>query len=285
MDNCARENIEMNILLETVYAYSGYDFRRYARGSLKRRLQKTLDEHHCEHFSELIPKLLYDESVLQCLLLNLSITVTEMFRDPVFFGAFRKKVVPILKTYPFFKIWHAGCATGEEVYSLAIILYEEGILDRAQIYGTDFNKEALRVASSGIYPTKNIHHYTRNYLKSDPKGALSDYYHSKYGNAKIADFLKKRLTFSHHNLATDHHFGEMHVVICRNVMIYFDKTLQNRALSLFEESLVHQGFLCLGLKESLINTDYPNVFNAFSNSERIYRLKSRLNTEVLNESF
>ncbi len=265
------DKIEMDLFLEAVVRRYGYDFRHYARSSLKRRLAHTLAQTHLNNISEMTSKVIHDENFFNQVLVYFSITVTEMFRDPGFYLAIREKVIPVLRTYPFIKIWHAGCATGEEAYSLAIVLKEEGFLKRTHIYATDFNTHSLGIAGEGIYSLENIKKYTDNYNKSGGRASFSDYYHSKYGSAKIADFLKEGITFSHHNLVTDGVFGEMHLILCRNVLIYFDRTLQDRALSLFRDSLCSRGFLCLGSKETLDFSNVHREFELVSRKEKIYR--------------
>jgi chemotaxis protein methyltransferase CheR len=267
------EKLEIHLLLEAIYQKYGYDFREYARSSLMRRLEFIRQKSGCQYISEMIPKLLYDESFINQLLLDMSVTVTEMFRDPDFFNELRTKVIPMLKTYPFVKIWHAGCATGEEVYSMAILLKEEGFYDRVQIYATDMNQESLQIAEEGIYPIESMRKFTNNYNKSGGIGSFSDYYFAKYHMAKINDELKKNIVFVNHNLVTDHTFGEMHLIICRNVLIYFNRDLKNKVLSLFNQSLVHRGFLCLGSKESLEFTDISSDYEHISAKWRVFRQK------------
>ncbi|MDF1759472.1 MAG: hypothetical protein P1U40_02935 [Coxiellaceae bacterium] len=267
------EAIEVDLLLQAVMQRYGYDFTQYAKASLKRRLHHFLDDAGLESLSELVPKLLYDEAFFTDFVIGMSVTVTEMFRDPKFYIAFKENVVPILKTYPFIKVWHAGCATGEEVYSMAILLKEAGLLERTQLYGTDFNQLSLQIATDGIYSTEHIKEYTENYNKVSADASFSDYYHSKYESVKMSDNLRDHMIFSHHNLVTDHHFGEMNVIICRNVLIYFDLELQNKVLSLFKDSLVHRGILCLGTKESLHNTNVCKMFEPIQKDQKIYRLK------------
>jgi chemotaxis protein methyltransferase CheR len=201
----------------------------------------------------------------------MSITVTEMFRDPAFYTAIREKLIPALKTFPFVKIWHAGCATGEEVYSMAILLHEENFLDRARIYATDFNKHSLDIAEKGVYPARNMALHAANYRASGGKANFEDYYSAGYDLAKMKDMLKKNITFSYHNLVTDSVFGEMNVVICRNVLIYFDKILQERVFGLFTDSLRHSGFLCLGSKESLNFSSVKKNFETVESKQKIYR--------------
>lgn len=265
------EKIEIDLLLDAIFLRYGYDFRNYARSSLMRRLHFIRDKCGLATFSEMIPKVLHEKDFVNQLLLDLSVTVTEMFRDPDFFSELRNKIIPLLKTYPFVKIWHAGCATGEEVYSMAILLKEEGFYNRVQIYATDINQESLQIAQAGIYSLENIRKFTSNYNKSGGKGTFSDYYFAKYEMAKMNEDLKKNIVFSTHNLVTDHAFGEMHLVICRNVLIYFDKNLQNHVLELFYNSLIHRGFLCLGSKESLDFTKFQHHYEAISSKWRVFQ--------------
>jgi len=263
--------IEEKLLLEAIFQCYGYDFRNYAHSSLRRRIAHRMDLAKLKHVSELIPKVLHDKDFFNSLLEDLSITVTEMFRDPEIYLAIREKVVPILKTFPFAKIWDAGCATGEEIYSLAIIFQEEDFYHRSHFYATDMNNRAIEVAREGIYPVGNLNEFSGNYFKAGGKASLSDYFSCKYQSAMISKSLKKNIVFSHHNLVSDSSFGEMNLIICSNVLIYFDKILQNRVLSLFYESLCHGGFLCLGSKESLEFTDVCENFEAITKKARIYK--------------
>lgn len=265
------ERIEIDTLLNGIRSRFGYDFTHYSRASLKRRLERALAHLKLTHFTELLDRLFHDEKSFDEFLKFMSVTVTEMFRDPVFHRAIREQIVPVLKTYPFVKIWHAGCATGEEVYSMALLLHEEGFLDRARIYATDFNKHSLDTASNGVYPVRHMASFAANYREAGGTGDFSDYYSEGYELAKFKDFLKERVTFSYHNLVTDGVFGEMNLVCCRNVLIYFDKTLQDQVLSKFTESLRHGGFLCLGNKESLNFTAVKSLFEAVDKKQRIYR--------------
>lgn len=269
------EHIEVELLLEAVYQRYGYDFRSYARASIDRRVRQFMSGKNVRLISELIPRVLYDEALFSELAQYFSIAVTEMFRDPFVYCALREKVVPLLKTYPFVKVWHAGCATGEEVYSLAILLKEEGLFDRVTIFGTDFNDRALEQARQGIYPAERIKDFTRNYQEAGGKGSFSEYYHARYESAALDASLKERITFANHNLASDAAFGEMHLVFCRNVLIYFNPELQNRALRLFDESLVRGGFLCLGTKEDIQFTEVAGGYDAVDSAARIYRKKVR----------
>ena len=267
------ENIEIELFLQAIFLKYGYDFRNYGKAHIKRRVSHRLSVSGFNSVSEIIHKLLYDPVFYQDVLQDLSITVTEMFRDPDFYLAVRKEVVPLLKTYPFIKIWHAGCATGEEVYSMAILLKEEGLLKRTQIYATDFNQIALQKARNGIYPIDRIKEFTINYQKSGGKASFSDYYNARYESVILNESLKENIVFADHNLVTDGVFGEMNLVICRNVMIYFDKALQNKVIKLFYDSLVSGGFLCLGSKESLRFAQHAPKFDTTSEKDKIYRKK------------
>jgi len=271
------ETIELNLLLEGIWLKYGYDLRSYSRASVKRRLQQCLCAAGMDRFSELLPRVLHDEAFFDSMLKNLSVTVTEMFRDPSFFRDIREHVVKALRTYPSLKIWHAGCATGEEAYSMAILLKEEGLLNRTRLYATDFNKQSLDVAKSGIYSLEHLQQYTSNYVAAGGAGAFSDYYRARYGSAKMDSSLTKRITFSPHNLVTDGVFGEMQMVVCRNVLIYFDRPLQNRVLQLFSDSLCRGGFLGLGSKES-IDSDAGRIFEPIVRREKIFKkgLSTRL---------
>ncbi len=271
------ENIEISLLLEAIFQRYGYDFRNYARASIKRRLltflatYPQLVETEDEKISRLIPQILYDEDLFQKLLQYFSITVTEMFRDPESFKTLRERVIPYLKTFPHVRIWHAGCSTGEEVYSIAIILKEEGLYDKATIYATDFNDEALDNARKGIYKLENGKEFSKNYQKSGGKKSLASYYHANYDAMIFDKSLRKNVTFSNHNLVLDGSFGEMHLILCRNVLIYFDKTLQNRIFNLFDESLCDNGFLVLGSKETLSFSNTEKHFSVFDKKWKIYQ--------------
>jgi chemotaxis protein methyltransferase CheR len=267
------ENIEIELFLQAIHMKFGYDFRNYGKAHIKRRVRHRISVSGFNNVSELIHKILYDPVFYQDVLQDLSITVTEMFRDPEFYLAVRKEVVALLKTYPFIKIWHAGCATGEEVYSMAILLKEEGLLKRSQIYATDFNHMALQKARNGIYPIDRIKEYTQNYQKSGGKASFSDYYNARYESVILNESLKENIVFADHNLVTDGVFGEMNMVICRNVMIYFDKDLQNKVIKLFYDSLVPGGFLCLGSKESLRFAANAHKFDVTTEQQKIYRKK------------
>lgn len=268
------EHIDIDLLLETIYQRYGYDFRAYARASIVRRVRQFQSNAGCTSVAEMIPRIIDDEDFASRLIRYFSIAVTEMFRDPLVYRAVREKVVPLLRTWPHCKIWHAGCATGEEVYSLAIVLKEEGIYDRTTIYATDFNNEALDRARAGIYEIGRLQEATRNYQQAGGKRSFSEYYHARYKAAAMDNSLKERMVFSSHNLASDSMFGEMHLVFCRNVLIYFNRDLQNRALGLFTESLVHGGFLCLGTKEDLQFSDLSDRYQLVDKKARIYKKKN-----------
>jgi chemotaxis protein methyltransferase CheR len=265
------EKIEIDLFLEALFQRYGYDFRHYAEASVRRRVRHLLAKSGYSRICDMIPRLLHDEAFSHMAIHDFSITVTEMFRDPRFYYSIRQNVVPYLKTYPFIKIWHAGCATGEEVYSLAILLEEEGLYDRATIFATDLNEAVLEKAKEGIYALKDIRQYTTNYQKAGGARPFADYYHAQYESAIMNQSLKRNVTFASHNLVTDGVFGEMHLIFCRNVLIYFDKTLQNRVLGLFAESLNYGGFLCLGSKETLQFSNVAEHFKVIDEREKIYQ--------------
>jgi chemotaxis protein methyltransferase CheR len=265
------EQIEVQLLLEAIYQKHGYDFRNYSRAHIMRRLSHRLKVSGFKTYLEMIEAVLYNPSYFDHLLADLSINVTEMFRDPGFYKLLREKVVPVLRTYPYLKIWHAGCASGEEVYSMAILLKEEGLFDRTQIYATDFNQNVLQRAKDGIYASKFMKEYERNYEDAGGGKSLNDYFTTKYDSSIVDQSLKKNIVFSDHNLVLDGVFGEMNLIMCRNVLIYFDKQLQNRVVKLFLDSLSNGGTLCLGSKESLKFTHYANFFETFDEKQRIYR--------------
>jgi len=272
-ERITNEEIEIHLLLEAINMKYGYDFRNYSSAHMKRRINYRMSVEGIVSITEMQHKILYDKGFFNLVLSDFSINVTEMFRDPSFYRAFRKDVIPILKTYPFIRIWHAGCATGEEIYSMAILLKEEGLYDRAQIYATDFNKIVLQKAKDGIYPLSDIKEYTHNYQQAGGKSSFSDYYIAQYDSVIFEPSLKKKITFAEHNLVTDGVFGEMHVIICRNVLIYFNKELQSRVIKLFSDSLSNGCFLCLGSKESIEFSTSSGRFEEFINNEKIYQKK------------
>ena len=266
-------NIEIQLILEAIYSKYGYDFRNYSRAHVKRRLINRLYASKLKSISEMQHKVLHDPAFFDLLLHDLSINVTEMFRDPGFYLALRKEVIPILKTYPFIKVWHAGCSTGEEVYSFAVVLKEEGLYDRSQIYATDFNHEVLDIAKKGIYQIDRIKEFTANYQAAGGTQSFSDYYMANYNSVIYDQSLRKNLVFAEHNLVTDSVFAEVNLVICRNVLIYFNKELQNRVVSLFYDSLVNGGYLGLGSKETVQFTTKNNKFDIINKTEKIYKKK------------
>jgi chemotaxis protein methyltransferase CheR len=269
--NNETEDIELDLLVEGVFRRYGFDFRNYARSSLRRRIANCLRNERVNSISGLQEKLLHDAECMERFLLELSINVTSMFRDPPFYRAFRTHVVPLLRTYPFIRIWHAGCSTGEEVYSLAILLEEEGLYKKSRIYATDMNESVLERAKAGIFPVAKMQEYTTDYLKSGGEGTFSEYYTARYESAVFRTSLKENMVFAQHNLATDDSFNEFNVVLCRNVMIYFDKELQERAHKLFYESLCKFGILGLGAKESLRFSPYEEKYEALDSRNKLYR--------------
>jgi chemotaxis protein methyltransferase CheR len=264
-------DIELRMLVEAVYLKYNYDFRDYTGASQKRRVLVALREMECATVSELQAKVLHQPEAFARLLQYLTIPVTEMFRDPEYHAALRSQVVPHLSTYPSLKLWVAGCSTGEEVYSLAILLHEEGLLERSIIYATDINPESLDAARRGVFPLDRMRLYTENYQKAGGKRAFSDYYTAAYGGALFERHLVENVTFADHSLATDSVFSETHFISCRNVMIYFNRRLQNRVLGLFHDSLCHRGFMALGSKESIDFSSYANRFEPIARRERIFR--------------
>ena len=265
------ERLEIELLLEAVYRHYGFDFRSYAYASIRRRLWKRVEGEGLTSISELQARILHDTDAMERLLLDLSVNVTAMFRDPSFYKEFRERVIPMLRTYPFIRIWHAGCSTGEEVYSMAILLEEEGLYDRARLYATDINDVVLLRARQGIFPLDRMQEYTENYLRAGGKKSFSEYYTAKYDGALFNSSLTRNVVFSQHNLVTDRSFSEFHVIFCRNVLIYFDKGLQNRVHSLFYDSLVMLGILALGSKETLKFSQYEPCYEKLSPTEKLYR--------------
>ena len=265
------ERIEIELLLEGVFRNYGFDFRSYAYASIRRRLWKRMDAEGLETVSALQARVLHEPQLMEKLLLDLSINVTAMFRDPTFYRAFRENVIPILRTYPFIRIWHAGCSTGEEVFSMAVLLQEEGLYERCRIYATDINEVVLQKAKEGIFPLDRMQEYTENYIAAGGRRAFSDYYLAKYGGALFSPALTKNVVFSLHNLVTDRSFAEFNVILCRNVLIYFDKNLQARVHGLFYESLAKFGVLVLGSKESLRFSPYEESYDQINGPEKIFR--------------
>ncbi|HEY9643994.1 MAG TPA: protein-glutamate O-methyltransferase CheR [Coleofasciculaceae cyanobacterium] len=265
------EEIEIHLLLESIYRYYGFDFRNYAIASLKRRIWNTIRAENLTSVSGLQEKVLHDPDCMERFLLGISVNVTAMFRDPSFYVAFREKAIPLLRTYPFIRIWHAGCSTGEEVYSLAILLSEENLYHRCRIYATDMNEAVLQQAKSGIFPLHAMQEYTQSYLQAGGKRAFSEYYTAAYGSAIFRSTLRDNIIFSPHNLVTDASFNQFNVILCRNVLIYFNQQLQNRVHQLLYNSLGTFGILGLGKQESLIRTPHELDYEALSAQEKIYR--------------
>jgi chemotaxis protein methyltransferase CheR len=265
------ERIEIELLLEGVFRTYGFDFRSYAYASIRRRLWKRVMAEGLQTLSDLQGRVLHDRDAMERLLLDLSVNVTSMFRDPHFYRTFREVVIPLLRTYPFVRIWHAGCSTGEEVYSTAILLEEAGLYDRARIYATDINDVVLQQARRGIFPLERMQEYTENYIRSGGTRSFSEYYTAMYDGALFDQKLARNVVFAQHNLVTDRTFSEFHVIFCRNVLIYFDKELQNHVHSLFYDSLIRLGVLCLGAKETLKFSKYEPCYDRLDPNEKIYR--------------
>lgn len=267
--------IELDLLLDALNRRYHYDFRSYSRGSLLRRAEVARDRLGCATLSQLQGRLLREPEVLHQVIDALTVQVSELFRDPEHFRALRHEVVPYLRTFPSLKVWVAGCANGEELYSLAILFAEEGLLDRTIFYATEINRRALARANAGVYDIARLPGFSTNYQLAGGRGSLSDYYTAAYGGAAFRRELRQRTVFSEHDLATDQVFSEVHLISCRNVMIYFDRNLQDRVLGLFRDSLVHGGFLGLGAHETLRFSASQADFTAFNEKERIWRRMTR----------
>jgi len=265
------EQVEIKLLTEGIYQHYGFDFRDYSLPSLKRRIWKRVYAEGLSTVSGLQEKVLHDSSSMERLLLDLSINTTAMFRDPTFYLAFRQKVVPVLRTYPFVRIWHAGCSTGEEVYSMAMLLYEEGLYDRCRIYATDINEAVLQRAKEGIFPINTMRENTSNYIAAGGTGTFSEYYVAKYDYAIFRPSLRENVVFAQHNLVTDASFNQFNVIFCRNVLIYFNNRLQDKVQQLFLESLEMFGILGLGKKETIRYSAVSDNFEVIDEEERLYR--------------
>ncbi|WP_085317508.1 CheR family methyltransferase [Derxia lacustris] len=264
-------DIELQLLVEAIYRKFNHDFRNYSPASLRRRVRQALLAFGCRTVSGLQERVLHEAGCFARLLQFLTVPVSEMFRDPAYFRAFRQEVVPLLRTWPSIKLWVAGCSTGEEVYSLAIVLKEEGLLDRAILYATDINPESLKRAEAGIYALESIKLFTANYRASGGGADFASYYTAAYDAARLDPALRRNITFADHSLATDSVFSELHYISCRNVLIYFNRPLQERALGLFRDSLVHRGFLGLGARETVQFTALASAFETFDAPARIFR--------------
>jgi chemotaxis protein methyltransferase CheR len=270
-DEDARERLEMDLLLEAVQRRYGYDFRGYATASLRRRLWHRVYGESLQTLSGLQERILHDPACMERLLRDLSINVTEMFRDPGFYRALRSHVFPLLRTHPFIRVWNAGCSTGEESYSLAIALREEGLLDRTRIYATDIDDKALERASAGAFPLERMQRYTENYLRAGGKEAFSTYYAADGESARFDPSLVEGIVLAQHNLVTDGSFNEFHLIVCRNVMIYFGSALQEEVLQLFGDSMTRFGILALGRKESIRRSRHAEEYEPLVEAEKIFR--------------
>jgi len=265
------EALEVDLLTQAIYEAYGFDFRRYSRPSLRRRLRRRMEAEGIATVSALQDRVLHDAACMSRLFSDLSVHVSSMFRDPGFYVAFREKVVPLLRTYPFVRIWNAGCAGGEETYSIAILLTEEGLYDRSRIYATDLNPGVLEQARGGAFPIAKMQEYTSNYIQAGGVRSFSEYYAADGGRVVFQPSLADNIVFAEHNLVTDRSFNEFHVIVCRNVMIYFDRTLQDRVHELFHSSLITFGVLGLGTKETLAATDYADRYQQLDEAARLYR--------------
>jgi len=265
------EMVEIQLLTEGIFRHYGFDFRDYSLPSMRRRIWKRVYAEGLNTISGLQEKVLHDSACMERLLLDLSINTTAMFRDPSFYLAFRRKVIPLLRTYPFVRIWHAGCSTGEEVYSMAILLTEEGLYDRCRIYATDINEAVLQRAKDGIFPIASMQENTSNYIAGGGTGTFSEYYTARYDYTIFRPALRENVVFAQHNLVTDSSFNHFNVILCRNVLIYFNNTLQERVQSLFLNSLEMFGILGLGKKESVRFTSTADRFEELDGEERLYR--------------
>jgi len=264
------ETTDLRDLLDSIRLVYGYDFTEYSEGSLGRRVAHFMKTQNIADIHEVAKAILRDEAVFELFVQDVTVTVTEMFRDPAFYKSLREKVSARLATYPLIRVWIAGCATGEEVYSVAILLKEEGLLERSLIYATDINQRSLQKAREGIFPIGHMAKYTANYLKSGGRGSFSDYYLAKYDGVLMDKTLRQAIVFSAHNLTTDQSFNEFQLILCRNVLIYFNQSLQSKVIGLFHESLCPFGILALGNKESLLFTDKEHKYRTVDNKERIF---------------
>ena len=272
---------EFDLVLQCILQRYGHDFRGYSRAHIERRIGHFAKKKSFARVSDLVPALLWDVELAAELVLEFSIAVTRLFRDPVTLKQIREQVLPVLKTYPFIKIWHPGCATGEEVYSIAVMLAEEGLLERALIYGTDFNREALRQARTGVFKVAKPRTVVERHHQSGARRSFTDYVHARYGYLAFSQKLKEYIVFADHNLVTDGAFGEMHLIVCQNVLIYFDRSLKERALGLFCESLVRDGFLCLGRRDALADDLLTGQFVPVSTEANIFRKRKKENARTI----
>jgi len=275
VDTQELDNIEVELFVQAMLRRHGYDFSQYAPASLKRRVQQLVEQLESRTISGLIERIMHEPQLLPRLLDGLTVPASDMFRDPRMFCGLREQVLPLLASYPQINIWQAGCAHGQEVYSLAILLEEAGLYERTQIFATDLSERALHQAQEGIYPAREAQQWSRNYQAAGGTHSLADYYSARYNLLKLDQRLRRNVTFAQHNLVSDGVFCEAHLILCRNVMIYFSNTLQDRVLSLFRDSLVRGGFLCVGMRESLDYAATTASFTPFDKHLRIYRLASQ----------
>ncbi len=266
------EDIEINLLLEGIQKTYGYDFREYARASVTRRLRKFMRDNKIPTISSLQHRVLHDSAAMSKLVETLSVNVTSMFRDAEFYRALRKHAVPRLQTYPYLRLWVAGCSTGEEAYSLAILLHEEGLLEKSRIYATDFSDKNVQRAKSGIVPLKSMKANTQNYIQAGGHRDFSEYYSAQYGQVIFKTFLSEKISFAQHNLVTDQSFNEFHVILCRNVMIYFNRKLQEHVMHLFNDSIAPLGFLGMGAKEAIFPTSFRKLYAEHGDGTRLFQL-------------
>ncbi len=267
----AIKNIELPLLLEAMYQRYGYDFRDYAMASMKRRIQQAMHKEGVHSISAYQERILYDEEAMARFLNEVSVTVTAIFRDPAFYKLLRDRVLPTLKSFPLIRVWHAGCATGEEAYSMAIVLHEERLLNKAKCYATDINQRVLEIGKQGIYPINQMKEYTTNYQKAGGEASFSDYYTAKHDRVILQQFLRSNIVWAQHNLVSDSTFNEFHLILCRNVMIYFNRTLQDRVHRLIYNSLAIGGVLGLGHGETLQFTPYEDCYEVIDRTEKLYR--------------
>jgi chemotaxis protein methyltransferase CheR len=265
------EQLELQLLLEGIYRKYGFDFREYAPSSLKRRVWRRVHAEGTGSIAGLLERVLHDPDVMERRLLDLSINVTSMYRDPTFYAALREQVVPLLRTYPFTRVWVAGCSTGEEVYSLAILLHEEGLYERTRIYATDINETVLGRARQGVFPLDKMKEYTENYIRAGGRRSFSEYYLARYEGALFERRLTENVVWAPHNLVQDRAFNTFNLIFCRNVMIYFDRALQSRVHALFYDSLERLGILALGHKESIRFTGLEDRYEELDHLEKLYR--------------
>jgi len=273
------EQIELDLFVQALRRRHGHDFSQYAPASLTRRVRQLVHDHRCVSISALTARLLHEADFVTQVVQGLSVPVSEMFRDPAVFRALREQVLPLLASYPQINIWQAGCAHGQEAYSLAILLEEAGLYERSHIFATDFNPDALQRAREGIYPARDAQLWSRNYLEAGGSQSLANYYSARYDYLKLHERLARNITFVSHNLVSDEVFCEAHLVLCRNVLIYFSNPLQNRALTLFRDSLVRGGYLCLGLRETLEFAPVAADFSVLDAGRRLYRRSARAAAE------